>query len=135
MQYFIRINQINIIVTEEVYRVYCRGQRKERYFRKSDLRNQTFYYSAFDTEELNGCELFSDPAAPPPEELVVKQLDYDKLTDALKELKEDELDMIRRIYYYDQSLRQAAIETGIAPTTFHYRHRRVLKKLRERMEQ
>ena len=58
MQYYIRIDNRNVYVSEEIYKLYCKGERKERYFRESDIHNKTFYYNALDTEDLNGCDLF-----------------------------------------------------------------------------
>ena len=60
MQYFIRIRGQEIPVTEPVYKLYCQGERKERYFRESDYHNKVFSYDALDTEEMNGCKLMAD---------------------------------------------------------------------------
>ena len=54
MQYYIRIDNRNVYVSEEIYKLYCKGERKERYFRESDIHNKTFYYNALDTEDFNG---------------------------------------------------------------------------------
>lgn len=37
MQYYIRIDNRNVYVSEEIYKLYCKGERKERYFRESDI--------------------------------------------------------------------------------------------------
>ena len=39
MKYFIRIDNETVFVTEEIYKAYCQGQRKERYFRESDIQD------------------------------------------------------------------------------------------------
>ena len=135
MKYFIRIDNETVFVTEEIYKAYCQGQRKERYFRESDIHNKTVYYNALDTAETNGCDLFSDPAVPSIEQTIENRIDCFHLKNALKGLKKEELDIVSRIYYYDQSLRQAAKETGVALSTLHHRHRKVLEKLRGMMEQ
>lgn len=71
-----------------------------------------------------------DPAAPSIEETAEAGLDCIALKNALKKIKKEELDIVRRIYCYDQSLRQAAKETGVALSTLHYRHRKILEKLK-----
>ena len=91
MQYFIRIDETDILVTREVYKAYCRGQRKERYFRESDLHNQVCSYDALDTEDHRGCDLFSDPEALPVEEAVQKHLALISLSAALEHLSLEEL--------------------------------------------
>ena len=55
------------------------------------------------------------------------------LLKAMKGLDPRERDMIRRIYCYDQSLRQISRETGVPVTTLHYRHGKILRKLRSLM--
>ena len=34
MDYYIKVRDVQVPVTEEIYKTYCRGERKERYFRK-----------------------------------------------------------------------------------------------------
>ena len=52
MKYFIRIDNETVFVTEEIYKAYCQGQRKERYFRESDIHNKTVYYDALPISSL-----------------------------------------------------------------------------------
>ena len=61
MQYYIRIDNRNVYVSEEIYKLYCKGERKERYFRESDIHNKTFYYNALDTEDFNAVICFRTP--------------------------------------------------------------------------
>ena len=135
MLYYIRIDNRNIYVSKEIYKLYCKGQRKERYFRESDIHNRTFSYNALDTEDLNGCDLFQDTRSKSGEEQAEEALERSLLLKAMKGLDPRERDMIRRIYCYDQSLRQISRETGVPVTTLHYRHGKILRKLRSLMEQ
>lgn len=134
MQYFIRIDNQTVYVTEEVYKLYCKGQRKERYFHESDIHNKTFSYNALDTEELNGCDMFQDNSSRPVDEQAAEQIQRSRMLKAVESLNQRERDIIRRIYCYDQSLRQISGETGVPVTTLHDRHKRILKKLRSLME-
>ena len=135
MLYYIRIDNRNIYVSKEIYKLYCKGQRKERHFRESDIHNRTFSYNALDTEDLNGCDLFQDTRSKSVEEQAEEALERSLLLKAMKGLDPRERDMIRRIYCYDQSLRQISRETGVPVTTLHYRHGKILRKLRSLMEQ
>ena len=133
MQYYIRIDNRNVYVSEEIYKLYCKGERKERYFRESDIHNKTFYYNALDTDDFNGCDLFQDTRAKPVDEQAEEALERSLLFEAMKDLDPREKDIIRRIYCYDQSLRQISRETGVPVTTLHYRHGKILRKLRSLM--
>ena len=124
MQYYIRIDNRNVYVSEEIYKLYCKGERKERYFRESDIHNK---------EDLNGCDLFQDTRSKPVDEQAEESLEHSLLFEAIKDLEPKEKDIIRRIYCYDQSLRQISRETGVPVTTLHYRHGKILRKLRNLM--
>lgn len=133
MEYFIRVNYEEIEVTEEVYKAYCQGIRKERYFRESDIHNGIFSYNALDTGEMNGCDLFPDQRAEV-EKQVELRLETEELLKALRRLSDKELALIRRIYFYDQSLRRVSQDEGIPLSTLHYRIKTILKKLRKLMD-
>lgn len=92
-----------------------------------------FYYNALDTEDFNGCDLFQDTRAKPVDEQAEEALERSLLFEAMKDLDPREKDIIRRIYCYDQSLRQISRETGVPVTTLHYRHGKILRKLRSLM--
>ena len=82
MQYYIRIDNRNVYVSEEIYKLYCKGERKERYFRESDIHNKTFSYNALDTEDLNGCDLFQDTRSKPVDEQAEEALERSLLLEA-----------------------------------------------------
>ena len=132
--YTIWIEKKPIAVTEEVYREYWKGKRKERYFSESDIHNQVMYYNALDTEETNGIDIFCNEEALSVEDEVIKELEIIKLKGILHELSPEEYDLIERLYYYNQSLRQISKEKQIPLSTLHYRHLRILNKLKILME-
>lgn len=134
MDYYIKVKDIPVPVTEEIYKVYCQGSRKERYFRESDYRNQVFFYDALDTEELNGSEMFQDLMAESVEELAERHWLLEMLRESMKELSEGEREMLCRIYVYGESLRGLARSKGIPVTTLQSRHQSLLKKLRKKLE-
>lgn len=134
MDYYIRVQDIQVPVTEEIYKAYCQGARKERYFWESDYRNKTFFYDALDTEELNGNEMFCDPAAESVESLAERRWLGERLREAIKDLNEGEKELLGRLYLYEESLRAIARSSGVPVTTLQARHRRLLQKLREKME-
>lgn len=134
MDYYIKINRQEIPVTEEVYKTWRHGERKERYFLESDIHNKTFSYDALDTDDLNGCDLFSYSNQEPVDRQVEKQLMIQGLQRAVKSLDEEERELIRRIYFYDESLRHVAASKKIPVTTLQYRHKKILNKMRSIFE-
>ena len=51
MNYYIQIDRRAIPVSEEIYKAYCKGIRKERYFAESDIHNHIFSYDSLDCEK------------------------------------------------------------------------------------
>lgn len=134
MNYYIKIQQQEVPVTQEIYKIWQRTERKERYFREGDSRNGVFSYDALDCEDWNGCELFADPNAGTVEGQAELRLLTNRLRIAIDSLYPDERELISRIYFLDQSLRKISQKTGIPFTTLHYRHKRILKKLKNFIE-
>lgn len=134
MDYYIKLKDTKIPVTEEVYKAYCHGVRKERYFRESDIRNQTFFYDALDTEELKGSDMFWDPAAESVEDAAQKNILIEKLKQTVSQLTEEEQHLLSRLYIYGDSLRQLSRTMDIPVTTLQARHQRLLKKMKKNLE-
>ena len=131
MNYYIKIKGTEVPVTEEIYKVYCHGDRKERYFRESDYKNKTFFYDALDTEELNGSDMFFDATAESVEEMAERHWLLEKLRESMKDLNESEKEMLVRLYVYGDSLRSLARAKRIPVTTLQARHQKLLKNLKK----
>lgn len=134
MDYYIMVNSVPVPVTEAVYKEYCRGERKERYFRESDIRNRTLFYDALDTDELNGSEMFGDAKAEPVDEAAEKHWLLEQMKKEVEKLSDDERELLGRIYLYGDSLRAISGEMQIPLSTLHGRHMRILDKLRKNLE-
>lgn len=134
MDYYIKVKDTQIPVTEEVYKAYCQGARKERYFRESDIRNHTFFYDALDTEELNGSDMFCDPSAESVETEAEKHILLEKLRNSIAGLSDEEQHLICRLYVYGDSLRQLSKSMHVPLTTLHSRHQKLLHKLKKNLE-
>lgn len=130
INYYIRIEQQNIPVSEEIYKIWQHGERKERYFREGDIRNGVFSYDALDGEGLNGSELFADEDRNPVEHQAERDLLINVLKQALNTLNNEDKELLALIYCQEESLRNIAQSTGVPFTTLQYRHKKVIKKLR-----
>lgn len=130
-EFFIWINKLPVAVSETVYKTYWKGQRKEKYFAESDIHNKVFYYNALDTEETNGSDIFFDEVSPPVDEQVIRNMEIDKLHNALAQLSSKDYALIYRLYFYGKSLRAISREDNIPLSTLHYRHKKILEKLKD----
>lgn len=128
--FYIWINQNPIHVSEDVYKAYWKGNRKERYFAESDIHNHVLYYDALDTDETNGNDIFQDEACIPVDEQVIQNMEISKLKNALAMLSPFDHELIFRLYFDGESLRSIAKDKNMALSTLHYRHKRILKQLK-----
>lgn len=133
-KFLIWIDNKPIAVSKPVYKAYWKGRRKERYFAESDIHNKVFYYDALDTEDTNGSDIFCDETEPPIDELVIGHLEINQLRQAMRRLTEHEYELIYRLYFYGDTLRSISREKDIPVSTLHCRHRRILRKLKNIME-
>lgn len=133
MEYYICVKDQKVNVSQEEYKEFCRFARKEKYFRESDYHNGVFSYDALDSEDLSGEDLWMDVGAAVAEQ-VEQNIMKEYLYQALQKLKEEDKDLILRIYFYEESLRHIARSINVPVTTLQYRHQRALRQLREEME-
>ena len=134
MDYYIMVGREKVMVTEIVYKTWCRGERKERYFREGDAGNGVFSYDALDTEDFNGCDLFSDPEQLSTEGMAERNLMLERLKKVLTDLQEDEKELIFNLYVQEESLRQMSRQKQVPLSTLQYRHKKILKKLKNNLE-
>ena len=95
-EFYIRIKDELVEVTQEVYLTYYRGKRGEETQLEKICRNHVVSYDAFDTESALGAEMLIDTASDEPEDIVIARLMAEKLHDSISKLSEDERQLILR---------------------------------------
>lgn len=68
------------------------------------------------------------------EETVLRRLQYVQLHKALSLLPGDERELIERLFFQNQTVREVAVDMGIYPNAVHKRKKRILKKLKNFFE-
>ena len=134
MDSYIKVGDRKVAVSEAVFKVYMRGERKERYFREGDAAHGVFSYDALDNGDLVGGDLFADPQQRSTETEAVLRVLRGQLAEALETLTEPERRLLLRLYVYEESLRQIAGSEHVAVSTLQYRHEKILKKLKRYFE-
>lgn len=125
--------QVN--VSKEVFKECEYYRRKERTQKEAGQAHGLISVDTFDTERLTGMERLSDPTAPSTEDLVLKRLDIEKLSRALKTLPQKEFEVIQAIFFDGKSERCFSRETGIPQRTVNYRKHKALDKLKKFLEE
>lgn len=139
--FYLYIEGKRVRVSEEVYREYYKGERKERYFMR-DLKTErvtidsrtgeiTIIPGREDSYErlMESRSQFASYANM--EEQTVQSL---LLEQALGNLTDKERNLIEEIYFLEKTERQVSEALHIAKTTLRRKHREALNKLREFLE-
>ena len=140
-EFYLYIEGKRVRVSEEVYREYYKGERKERYFMR-DLKTErvtidsrtgeiTIIPGREDSYErlIESRSQFASYANM--EEQTVQSL---LLEQALGNLTDKERNLIEEIYFLEKTERQVSEALHIAKSTLRRKHREALNKLREFLE-
>lgn len=134
-EYFIKIENQQIQVSETVYRTYYGLQRRDKTLEEKDQRNGRMLYSNLDTSETLGEEMIPDMSAAAVEDMVIAKLMSERLHRCINLLPKGEQELIQEIYFNQLSERKLSKKTGIHYMTLHDRKIRIIRKLRKMMEE
>ena len=133
-EYYIKINNQRIKVSETVYRTYYGSIRRARTLEEKDQRNRRVLYSNLDTLDLLGEEMVPDMNAVEVEDMVIAKLMSEKLHRCIGLLPKGEQELILAIYFDQLSERELSKKMGLPCMTIHDRKICILRKLRKMIE-
>lgn len=129
--FFISSNGVLMEVTQEFYQDYHKEKNRLEYLERLDA-EFSIDYNFFDTDEFNGEELLIDHDEDVAEQ-VAKKMMIEKLNSVLPLLTDDELDLIKAIYFEEMTERDYAEKMGIYRNAVHKKKVRILEKLKKLM--
>lgn len=144
-EYTLYIDGKAVKVSEEVYREFYRGERKERYFMKDlktekmvvDLESQTvrFLPSREDSYErlLDANEQFAASGEPVADAIIWAQL-LEKLWEALHSLSDDDLKLIEELFFLEKTEREVGTMLNLTHSAISKRKKKILEQLKNFME-
>ena len=141
-RYYIGINGQSVEVSRELYEVYYKGQRKEKYFTEDLKREHTkinhntgetivvpsredSYERIIEAEKqfIDGIESVED--------IVIRMIMLEKLKKVLTKLSDEEMEIIQALFYQEISEAELAKQLGTARTTLQSRKYKILEKLKK----
>lgn len=128
-KYYIFVGDEKIEVDQEVYKSYWQITNRERYLERLDRQNKLLFFSDLSTEYS-----FEDTIADENYDLgkiVETKMLIDRVREAIDSLNDEEREVIERLYYQDESIRSIAISKGISAPALFKRRNKILKKLKE----
>ena len=133
-QFFIRVKEQIIPVTEEVYRTYYKMKRRELYLEERDAINGKVLYSDMEADGLLGETTIPDIQAKNVEQVVLDRVMIENLRRCLDLLPKNERELIDALFFKDYSERKWAEISGMPRKTIGDRRSRLLTKLKKLLE-
>lgn len=130
--FFISSNGVLMEVTQEFYKEYNRDKRREKYMEERSIEKEVYYHS-LDTDEFCGEEILVDPDEDVAEQVAHKMM-IEKLRNALPLLDEDERKLIEEHFFMEISQVELSEIYGVNQSNISRKITRILKKLRNFLE-
>lgn len=131
--YVIRVGKELVKVSREVYEEYHKMERHERYLEEKDRDNCLFLFSTLRAEGSDADVPIKDESVNL-EEDIIKQSFLDKLPKALALLSDEEIEIIRDLYWNELTIRELAQKKYFSKSTLFEKRDRILAKLRKILE-
>ena len=127
----IYINNKPIIVTEEIYNIYWEEYEKEKFQNKQYQKYVLSIDVTFGSQEFNPLELELLSGTNPTLDYIHELELYERLVRVLFTLDPMEIDLVLSVYFDDMSQTEYAIQIGVSQQVIHYRHKKLMKKLKK----
>lgn len=132
-KYYWKMNGHLYEVSEEQYKTYKKEYDRSRTLAKQRKEVVILSFDALDTDEYTGENIFADPNTDIETE-VVDNIMREKLNRALTQLSEEEIFLIKQLYYLNQSERRLAEILKLSQNAIHKRKHKILMRLKEILE-
>ncbi|WP_430885173.1 sigma-70 family RNA polymerase sigma factor [Fusibacter sp. JL216-2] len=132
-RYFIPVDGKYYETTKEIYEVYYRMDRRERYLEERDLKKGVVNFSDMGYSYCSAEEILSDKDTDIETEIMNKML-METVLEAISILDEEEKWLIQELFFCGKSQRQLSKETDIPLMTINNRKKKVLDKLRKQLK-
>lgn len=128
--YYLPVNGKLIPVSREVYEEFYIHKRRERYLEERDMSKGLLYFSSYDTEDNNFIDYAEDKAVDV-EKIVETGMIIKELYKALGGLNIDERELIEKIFFKEESIREIARNENVSHVAIQKRRNKILIKLKE----
>ena len=115
-KYYIRVSGNLVEVSKEVYLVYYRMRRRERFVQEKERKGNTFHFSALDTEDRLGEETIPDLLSPSVESHVEERMTNEKLNEGIKNLPPDAYHSSGSLCAGGERIHQSECPLGYSPS-------------------
>ena len=128
--YYLPLNGKLIPVSKEVYKEFYIYSRRERYLEERDISKGLLRFSDYDSDDSNFIDYVEDKTVDV-EKVVETGMIIKELYKALDELNTDERDLIEKIFFKEESIREIARDKDVSHVAIQKRRNKILNKLKE----
>lgn len=121
-------------VSESDYKAFYREQRRQKYLDELSAGNGDFSYDMLTTDEFNGEDILIDTLSDTAGQAEENMLS-DKLREAIRQLSENDQQLIQALYVRQMTEREYAAVRGIYHNAVHKQKKRILAKLKNHLQE
>ena len=150
--YIITVENVDVEVSADVYKVYTSAERKMEYMERDLKRNRilqdangkavnderghpvTLPEREVSLDKLLAANWDYPSAEQSPEDAVIERIEIEMLYRGLDCLDDDERDLINALFFEDMTEREYSARSGLPQKTINNRKRKVLEKLRKLLQ-
>lgn len=130
---FLPLHGMLMEVSEDAYKAFYREQRRQKYLNERSNDNGDFSYDMLTTDDFNGEDILLDELADTSWQAEQNIL-LDKLRESLRQLSQNDQQLIQALYIQQMTEREYAALRGIYRNAVHKQKMRILSKLKENLK-
>ncbi|HGD1885833.1 TPA: sigma factor-like helix-turn-helix DNA-binding protein [Streptococcus agalactiae] len=127
-EYYLYVNGQRVKVSEQIYKVYWREKEHEKYLEQVDKKNHLLFFSSLD-HDGNFVDNLADESVDV-EKIIETQILIETVRKAMSRLNDEEMDIIERLYFNDETLSSVARSKKVSYQAIQWRKNNILKKLK-----
>jgi len=120
-------------VSEDIYKVYWREREHEKYLEQVDRKNHLLFFSSLDQDGHFADNIIDESVDV--EKIVETQMMIETVRNAISRLNAEEMDIIERLYFQDETIRSVARLKSITHPALIKKRNKILAKLKKFIEE
>lgn len=131
-KYYIPVDGKYYETTKEIYEVYYKMDRRERYLEERDIKKGVKTFSDISNSLYTADEIIGDPEFDV-SDTAITNIYIETVLEALSYLDEEDQSLIQELFFYGKTEREVAAYIGISKTALHFRKNRALERIRNQL--
>ncbi|KAB3536259.1 sigma-70 family RNA polymerase sigma factor [Alkaliphilus pronyensis] len=131
-KYYIPVDGKYYETTKEIYEVYYKMDRRERYLEERDIKKGVKTFSDISSSAYTADEIIGDVELDV-SDTAITNIYIEAVLEALSYLDEEDQSLIQELFFYGKTERELAADLGLSKTALHFRKNRALERIRNQI--